>query len=449
MILVVTLYFVLVAVAAFAPLRWAIIAFLLLSTIDFPGQRSEVGLLNAGKGILLPLYLLWRLRRYSGHRTVVVAPLAWAALVLYASIGAVWSIFPLSALKLVGHMTGSLLIALVFVRASKGGYLSQRILVPVTLGVLSLALLCFAFAPAWTGEAGRFTSFMPAQGFASFLGALFCLSLCAETLRVRVRVAVGAAVVVALIFNGSRIWFLGILISAVLALLISDLRGWIKLCTLGAVIIAAALLVRESGVIVEHLGHEGSSNRIAAALSALYEGDRSSWGLGTLNFRRTIGAAAIERIEDSSLPELILGHGTSNAAVITGSLYRGYSGYGDPNRMLHNEWLRILYEWGIVGFLFWCLFLGSIALFAWEGIRDDPSGNSKPLFAYLPSFLLGLAGENFLAGAGSAMSVGFLMLIGMASIAHRQAYAKSEHRMRLHSAERAFAAAQGFRDGVV
>ncbi len=437
MILVVTLYVVLVAVAAFGPLRWSIIAFLLLSTIDFPGERSAVGILNSGKGILLPLYLLWRLRRYSGHRTVIVAPLAWGALVIYAAIAGFWSIFPLSALKLVGHMAGSLLICFVFVRATKGGYLSQTVLVPVTIGTLILGLLCFAFEPAWTGEAGRFTSFMPAQGFASFLGALFCLALCSQALKLQVRIAVCLAIVIALVFNGSRIWFLGILISTVIALLISDLRPWIKFCTLGAIVILASLLIRESSLIVERLGRDASSNRIVAALSAFYEGNSASRGLGTLNFRKTIGATAIERIKESSLSELILGRGTSNAAIVTGSLYRGYSGYGDPNRMLHNEWLRILYEWGIVGFLFWGLFVGSIAVFAFEGIRNDPDGNSKALFAYLPSFLIGLAGENFLAGAGSAMSVGFLLLIGTASIAHRQARDRGYQRTRARSAQRA------------
>jgi len=437
MILVVVLYVILVAITAFGPLRWSIIAFLLLSTIDFPGERSAVGLLNAGKGIVLPLYLLWRLRRYSGHRMVILAPIAWAALVLYAAIAAFWSIFPLSAFKLAGHMAGSLLISFVFIRATKGGYLSQSVLLPVTVGTLALGLLCFAFEPAWTGEAGRFTSFMPAQGFASFLAALFCLALCSQALRPQVRTAVCIAIVIALIFNGSRIWFFGILISTVIALLVSDLRAWIKLCTLGAIVIVASVLIRQSSSIVERLGQDASSNRIVAAVSALYEGDSASWGLGTLNFRKTIGATAVERIKESSISELIFGHGTSNAAIITGSLYRGYSGYGDPNRMLHNEWLRILYEWGLIGFLFWCLFVGSIAVFAFEGIRKDPDGNSKPLLAYLPPFLIGLAGENFLAGAGSAMSVGFLLLIGIASIAHRQARDRSFERMRALSALRA------------
>ncbi len=449
MVLAVTLYFIFVAVAAFAPLKWSIIAMLLLSTIDFPGQQSAVGILNACKGTLLPLYLLWRLRGYSGHTTVIVAPLAWSALVIYAAIAGFWSIFPMSAFKLVGHMAGSLVISFVLVRATKGGYLSQKVLVPVTAGALTMGMLCFIFQPAWSDEVGRFTSFMPAQGFASFLGALFCLGLCSQMLRTQTRILVCLTLATALVFNGSRIWFMGILLSTLIALLISDLRPWLKACVLGVVIIGVALASWESKSIVEQLSRDASSNRIVAALSASYQGETGSWGLGTLNFRRNIGATAIERIQESSLPELILGHGTSNAAIITGSLYKGYSGYGDPNRMLHNEWLRVLYEWGIIGSFFWCMFVGSVIVFAWEGVRNDIDGNSKALFAYLPPFVMALAGENFLAGAGSAISVGFLLLVGLASITHRQARYRRQNRVNdmpafeAHHPARAFSSSAG------
>ena len=32
-------------------------------------------------------------------------------------------------------------------------------------------------------------------------------------------------------------------------------------------------------------------------------------------------------------------------------------GIGDPNRAVHNEWLRILYEWGGVGLGLWFVFI--------------------------------------------------------------------------------------------
>jgi hypothetical protein len=429
MVLVLTLYVVLFAVVVFAPLRWSLVAYLLLAAVDFPGNRDSVGILNALKGIALPSYMLWRLRGYSGHKTVIVAPVAWILLMIYAALAACWSLFPISALKLVGHMAGSFLICLVFLRASKGGFTKPWIVVPVTVGTLLIALLQYIFEPAWTGEAGRFSGFIPAQAFASFLGALFCLALFARPLQVWLRTLLCVVLGAALLLNGSRIWFIGIIISMVVAFVASNARSWAKICALGLFVVAAAITVAEREDLLEFLDRSASSNRIAAAVTAVFLGDVHSRGLGTLNFRREVSGMALQRIKESSIAELVFGHGTCNGAVITGSLFRGYAGLVDPNRMVHNEWIRVLYEWGFVGFSLWCMFIGSVAAFAYSGVRRDPQGYAKPLLSYLPGFALALAGENFLAGAGSAMSVGFLFLVGIASGSHRTAQERNRQRV--------------------
>lgn len=417
--LVVTLYIILVAISVFGPLRWAVIAYLLLCTIDFQGSRTGVGLLNAGKAVALPLYLLWRLRAYSGHKTIVVAPIAWSLLIVYAGVAGFWSLFPISALKLIGHMIGMLLICFVFVRATKGGYLSAKSLLPLTVGALVLAALRLLFEPRWADEAARFTSFTTAQGFAAFLAALFCFALCSRAIGTNVRVVVCASLVAALIFDGSRIWFLGVVMSALLAIAISSMRLALKIFGFGFLTIVLVLLVWNRNTIVDTLSRDAGSNRISLAIVALYEGDTDSAGLGTLRFRHGIDQAGIERIENSSFMELVFGRGTTNASVITGSLYRSYSNFADPNRMVHDDWLRIMYEWGLVGFILWCVFIGSIALYAYEGVRLDRNAHAKPLLVYLPAFLFAFAGENFLAGAGSAATNGLLLLIAFATISHR------------------------------
>src|SRR5579875_2475629 len=417
--LVVTLYVILVAIAAFGPLRWSFAAFVLLAAVDFPGSRTSVGILNAIRGIVLPIYLLWRLRGYSGHRKIIVAPIAWGLLTVYAGIAAGWSLFPLSALKLVGQMTGSLLICLVFVRATKAGYITAKIVLPVTIGALAIACLQNLFYPNWTGEIGRFTGFTTAQAYAAFLAALFCLTLCSSSLKLPVRIALSVALTVALWMNGSRIWFVGIIIAALVAFAASYVRIWIKICVIGGAFIALAVSIEQRAEVIKWIDEAAASNRVAAAVAAAYEGDVHSWWLGTLNFRRTVDNVALARIESFSLSELVFGRGTCNGAMITGSMFRGYAGLGDPNRMMHNEWLRVMYEWGIIGMLLWCMFLGSIAIFALQGVRRDKSGQARALLAYLPAFLVALAGENFLAGAGVAMTMGFLLLIGIAAISHR------------------------------
>ncbi|MBV9612251.1 MAG: hypothetical protein JO091_07255 [Acidobacteriaceae bacterium] len=419
MLFVIVLYAALIAVAAFGPLRWAFVAYILLCLIEFPGEKSAVGMLNLTKGIFLPLYLLWRLRAYSGHRTIIAAPVAWALLVVYAGIAAAWSFFPIAGLKMVGHLAGLLIIAFVLVRATKGGFIGPKSLLPLTIGTLALAVLRLIFEPRWADDPARFTSFAPAQGFAAFLAALFCVGLASRSIVANVRLFSCAALAIALVFNGSRIWFGGIIVATVLAIIVSGLPAWGKICGAGLITILIAVLIGGKDTILGLVSEEAPSNRIAGAITALYSGDSASSPLGTLRFRKGIDAAGIERIRSSSFGELLFGHGTSNGSVITGSLYRSYSKFSDPNRMVHNDWLRILYEWGLVGFCLWSTVIVSLVLFAWVGMRIDPSGNSKPLLVYIPVFLTAFAGENFLAGAGSAATNGLLLLIAFASISHR------------------------------
>lgn len=419
MVIVVTLYIVFTFVTLFCPLRWAIVGYLLLACVDFQGNRDSIGLLNAIRGFAVPLYLLWRLRGQAGHRTIVIAPVAWAFLIVYAAIGSFWSYFPTSAWKLVGHMAGSLLIAFVFARAAKGGYLTPRVVIPVTIGAILIAASQYIYLHDWTNEESRFSAFTPAQAFAAYVAALYCMAVSAPGLAIRTRIWLCTALGLSAIFNGSRIWFIGIVLATLIAFLISNARTYAKIFLVSAVILFACFLFIVRSKVVEAIQDVAPSNRIVAAALAAYQGDMQSNGLGTLRFRRTVDDAAIDQLKKSTVVEFFFGRGTSNGSLITGSLFRGYAGMTDPNRMVHDEWIRVFYEWGLLGMFFWCAFWVSVIAFAIQGVRQDKEGFAKPLLVYLPSLLVALAGENFLAGAGSAMSVGFLVLFGLATLAHR------------------------------
>lgn len=271
----------------------------------------------------------------------------------------------------------------------------------------------------WTHERDRFSAFTNAQAYAAFVAALFCMALCAPGLTMLTRALLCPALALSLIFNGSRIWFCGIVLAALIAFIISTERAWVKILSSAAVILAACSLIIFRNQAEDAIQDLAPSNRIVAAAVAAYEGDMQSQGLGTLRFRRIITEAAVDQLKRSSFTELTFGRGTSNGSFITGSLFRGESGFADPNRMVHNEWLRVLYEWGLAGLCLWCFFWCSTLAYVIQGVRNDPAGYSKPLLIYLPALLIALAGENFIAGAGSAMSIGFLMLFGFATFAHR------------------------------
>jgi hypothetical protein len=103
--------------------------------------------------------------------------------------------------------------------------------------------------------------------------------------------------------------------------------------------------------------------------------------------------------------------------MLRGTLARGV---GDPNRAVHNEWLRILYEWGGVGLGLWFVFIFSIIMYAYQGVQLDRLGHARPLLIFLPAFLCGFSTENILAGAGHAENIGFVLLAALAAVSHRK-----------------------------
>jgi O-antigen ligase/polysaccharide polymerase Wzy-like membrane protein len=423
------LYIVLFVATVFAPLRWSIISFLLLSNIDLGSLSASIGILNTAKAMVLPVYLLWRFRAYAGHERIRSAPIAWILLTFYVAIASSWSLYPAYSIKLVGHMIGSLIICLMLVRATKAGYLNLRTIVPVTCGVIGMAIFHWLFLHDWGGETERFTTFSGAQAFAAFAAALYCAVLPSRLIRLPLRIALCAVLAISVLLNGSRLWIIGVLLSTLLSVFVSQTRLWIKIITFGATVIVAAILTVEFDTVMSLIAREAPVNRIAAAITAAYGGNLKAEGLGTYNLREELFRRTFDDIGNGSTTQLVFGHGTCNGALIAATLSKN----PDPNRAMHNEWLRSIYEWGIAGLLLWAFFIASLFIYALKGVRGDRLGYSKPLVIYLPAFALGLSGENIIAGAGNAVSVGLLTLIAFASISHRvMERASSIRSRRLH-----------------
>lgn len=411
------LWFVLLTAAVFAPLRWSFVAYLILPVVDFYSGDSGVGILNTIKGLILPLFLFWRLRKYSGHSKTLAAPIAFLAFLAYIGVCSAWSVFPLSAIKLVVQLAGSFLICMVFLRGAKAGYLTPSTVPVIAAGVLAIGIIKTFLAPDGV-EPDRFTGYVPAQSYASFCTALFCVALCSRRMRPAIRWIVCIGLGAAIVLDGSRVWMLGLCTAILTGLLISHTRPWIKVVSASAVVLTMAGTMASSDLVLHLLAKEAPANRIAAFIMEVYQGDTQGRALGTYNLRRKIDDRAVEMIAASSPGEILFGHGTSNGALITWSVVPAAT---DPNRAVHNEWLRILYEWGIAGLTAWLVFLSSIAVYAMQGAKAGTSGDAQPLLAYLPAFLLGLTGENILAGAGHAANAGVILLIAFASISHREA----------------------------
>ncbi len=417
-ILPIVLFCTLFAIAIFAPLRWSLVAYLMLTAVDFYAGEGSVGYLNALKGLGYPIVLLWRLKMYSGHGKVVLAPVAWMLLIVYSGIASFWSLFPLSAAKLTAEMLGSFLICLGFMRATKAGFLSpSSILVPTVVGVLGIGVIRMVFLPNWGDAPDRFTGLTTAQGYASLLAALFALALGARTIKPWVRWILAITLFSAVVLDGSRIYVIGLIFSTMIALLVSYSRPWLKVLGVSSVILIVLVLVAEKDLMLQIVLQVSRSNRVANTINAVYEGNMRSSGVGTFMFRKNVYLRAVQAIGESSLLELTFGHGTSNGRLLRGTIAHGV---GDPNRAVHNEWLRILFEWGGVGLGLWFVFIGSIIVYAIQGVRRDRLGYSRPLLIFMPAFLAGFSTENILAGAGHASNIGFVLLAAMAAVSHRR-----------------------------
>ncbi len=411
----IALYAVLFLIALFAPLRWSIVAFILLANIDLGSLSASIGVLNTIKALVLPVFLLWRFRAYAGHSKIGSAAIAWSLLILYAAIASVWSNFPSYAIKLIGHMVGSLVICMVLIRATKGGHLNPLSVVPVSIATLFIACLHWFFLHSWGGEPERFTTFAGAQAFAAFLAALYTVVIVYDALQLRIRIPLAVALFAAMVMNGSRLWISALFLISFLAIFTSNLRSWVKIFALGFTLMLGSAVTLEFNPIMNFLARESSSNRIAAAISAAYQGNMQSRGLGTYNLRHELYRRTMHSLEKDSLAQFVFGHGTCNGALIVATLAKN----PDPNRAMHDEWLRAIYEWGIVGLTLWVFFIGALFVYALVGVRQRKSSYAMPLLLYLPAFAIGLSGENFIAGAGNVVSVGLLFLIAFASISYR------------------------------
>ncbi len=412
----VILYVILFLAAMFAPLRWSVIAFLLLSNIDLGSLSASIGLLNTAKAMVLPVYMLWRFRGYAGHGKVPAAPIVWGLFIFYVAVASAWSFFPAYAIKLIGHLIGSLVICMMLTRATKARSLSLETIFPVSCGVIGLAVFHWFFLHGWGGETERFTTFSGAQAFAAFITALYCAAITSKLIKPALRIPLCLALAGSVLLNGSRTWIIGLLLSTLAAVFVSEAKLWIKIITFGLTLIAASVVTIEFSTLMELVSQESGSNRIAAAISAAYVGNFKAKGLGTYNLREELYRRTFEDIANGTTLQLVFGHGTCNGALIAATLSKN----PDPNRALHDEWLRAIYEWGVTGLLLWVSFIASLFVYAIKGFRKDKSGYSRPLLIYLPAFLLGLAGENIIAGAGNAVSVGLLILIALATISHRR-----------------------------
>ena len=409
------LFWVFAAGVLLLPMRWSLFCFILAAHMDITSltfnSATAVGFENTIRIVGLPALLLLR----TGFAplkdmTWTLPQKIWLGLIVYAAIAGLWGGFPLAAIKMVAYLVAYFVLYLVFCSAWCERWLDIGLVRLVAWSVIALAILqTFVLGDEWGGLEERFTSFSAPQYFAAFLVAVLAILMFSGA-RGWFHYATCGGLMAAIVLSGSRYVFVSMVALAVIGCfqLASGRHGSLRwrpnfrkmLLTLG---IAAAGI----GILVAYLPY----NRIDELVGAVSEDDATVEDVGTFAWRLGIYEDVLEHLEKRTGPELFLGSGTSSgAALMLNHDPDHYDREGiDGNRVLHSEFLRALYEWGIPGLGLLLAFVVATTTGFVQKIAAEGGGPALAFAGALPSIVLGLAIENMLASAASAGGVGILL----------------------------------------
>jgi O-antigen ligase len=410
------LFWTLAAVALIAPPRWALFSYLLLAQVDLStsdfASASTLGLDNAFRIVVIPTVLLLRLRSTAPVPAIpAVLSRWWLLFAAYVAIASLWSPFPLSAIKMIGYLYCYSALFILFRLAWAQSWFSIRFVI-ANLGVaLCIAAIQTYVLDDLASPEGRLTSFDDPQNFAAYLISIAAIVLFArENEKGALRWFALAAAAGGIVLTGSRYVLIGLAMLAVL----SFLRQWFeqgsgaKFSALAkrVVFVTAAILL-----LVTVLVHFAPENRLNELVDYAGTSSSSYEDVGTFAWRVLIYEEAIDQILNRSALGLLFGSGTSSAGGVKVDVYSKQFTIEevDANRSMHDEFLRAVYEWGIVGLVLFLGFLASTFRFCWRRAKTTRDVSTLAYIALFPTLLLGLGVENILANAGHPAGTGYLL----------------------------------------
>jgi hypothetical protein len=414
------LFWVFAAGVVLLPMRWSLFCFILAAHMDITSltfnSATAVGLENTVRIGGLPLLLLLR----TGFAPIkdmawTLPQKMWITFVVYAAIAGVWSGFPLAALKMVAYLITYFVLFLIFCSAWEERWVDIGLLRLVAWSVILLGVLqTFVLGDAWGGLEERFTSFSTPQYYAAFLVAVLAILLFSGE-QGWFHYATCGGLMVTIVFSGSRYVFVSMVALVVIAcfqFVPGKHEGLKWRPNLRKIIVTLALGAAGIAILVSYLPY----NRIDELVWAASDDDSTVEDVGTFAWRLGIYEDILEHLATRTGAELFFGSGTSSgAALMLNHDPDHYDREGiDANRVLHSEFLRALYEWGILGLALLLTFLIAATAGFVRKIAADGGGAALAFAGALPSIVMGLAIENILAGAASAGGVGILLAMTFA-----------------------------------
>lgn len=317
---------------------------------------------------------------------------------------------------MIGYLYSYAVLFLIFTYAWFRGWITEWLLTTLVFVSLGLAVLqtyvlgnLFGFG----GSINRFTTFSDSETFAAFLICLLSLFLfCVR--RLWMRIVCCTCLVLGIVSTGSRYVFIGLvflfLITSVFYMLRvhQRIRLGLLLKRLLVGLIAAVLVFAFT---VQYLPH----NRLNELLILSQGGDVQD--IGTFAFRLVIYQRALSELSNRSIGQFLFGTGTSSAGQVV--IHQWPDMYDDANvdgnRSMHNEFLRALYDWGLVGFILLSWFVARLFKTCLALLRTNKRPGTMAFFAIFPTIVIGLLVSNVLAEAGFPGGTAFVCVLACAA----------------------------------
>ena len=410
----------LLVLIAFAPLRIAYFALLSLAFFDASGpdfaSATSLGLANAlkvlGAPILLilrlkakPVIFLWTWRKRIRSFWLVL----W--LTLYSLLAILWTpdFLKLGAVKGGAYLLSYLLWFALIAYGASSRFIDKKTLMSVfvfgiLVGLVHTYVLDGPFGRALYESSRRFTAFSSPQSYAALFSYLLIVVLFLPRTRLISLTLLAALVLSVIILTGSRYSFL-MALSGILVWAFHFLHQARSLSRLASrfVSIFVLLVFFSTGFWV------ASPLVLQTRMGELFS--KSVSDVGTFAWRVGMWQEAIAQWREFSPLELFFGRGTASSVLVALAYDSRYDPQTiDANRVMHNEFLKALYEWGIIGFLallsVWLSWL--VTALYWVYKRRTPG---YLLLATMFPLTGGLLVENILAGSGSPVGIGLALAL--------------------------------------
>ncbi|MBX4147502.1 O-antigen ligase family protein [Paenibacillus lautus] len=297
---------------------------------------------------------------------------------------------------------------MVYKKSSEYGLLNAKFVTCSILSIFGMGVIqTYVVEQTFGSELSRFTGFMASQPYAGFLVGSIALVLWNTKYTLANKVFLNVILLTGLLLNGSRTWFIGACILYAIYAFVrskaSSLHIGLVAASIGIGVASVALFFNYA---VENQEKLAESNRLFVGFYSLI-GTTNEDNSGTIGFRQIMNAGMINELKNSSLSEIVFGHGTSSSEFVA-RIYHPFQfnkDVIDSNRVVHNEWLRILYEFGILGMLLWVsIMFSSFTYLLKTGAR------LTPIISFTLCLLVAFTTENVIMSAGSVGIFAILIL---------------------------------------